>query len=371
MITVRLMLCPSSISLCSRLILVSTYPAGEEVEFEFGSEVLAGQRTAVTSTSSFELSYKDKNEVVVEFNSALQDDSTAAVNFVFNKICSEQDLVKVVVNGNENRKCMLETSSIEASAYSKDFILQFHKCNLSHLQARALAGSQCTLILDHCDIKGLEETLFGDVDVNTGMKVGFLNHCPKFKNLIKAVESGRVKVLLFQKIDLSNVEMYGDDSNEAMSQLEEIIHAATVSQCVIRFGEMKYGSESLPPNSIDSSLVVAENESIDLVHELGNNVVQSKVLFEDKKGRTITLLQDGILLFTNYQEEPFTLKVGETKSLQECDVELLDTGRLRYTFADGHSLLRTLPLTSTPDKFWCRTCASPRKKCPSHLVQGK
>jgi len=79
--------------------------------------------------------------------------------------------------------------------------------------------------------------------------------------------------------------------------------------------------------STPASLVVAENESIDLVHELGNNVVQSKVLFEDKKGRTITLLQDGILLFTNYQEEPFTLKVGETKSLQECDVELLDSYR--------------------------------------------
>lgn len=214
------------------------------------------------------------------------------------------------------------------------------------------------------------------------------------------VEAGKLKALMFQKIDL--LEIYRPvkpDKDEAalarfaVLELQALVRAAMVAGCDICLSEITVRADSVS-GEFDSS-VWADNESIDHIDDLGNTWSEQKLrsrssnstkadrqsseanitdpgsganggtptpttLVNEKGGRTIELLPDGTTLcFTKYQQEPFELSVGTTASLKHSTVQLLNTGRLLYTFdGEGKPKPANVPLGAKPGKFWCENCGS-------------
>ena len=107
----------------------------------------------------------------------------------------------------------------------------------------------------------------------------------------------------------------------------------------------------------------------DKIDELGRGI-QSALVTEGKDGRTIHL-QTGSnqLLFTRYQQEPFTLPVGTQKTFASGNVvELLDNGGLRYTNPSGYSKQANVPAGASVDKWWCGLCANNRCGFANHKI---
>lgn len=94
------------------------------------SEVLQLQRAPTTIGQSLELLYKDRDEVVIEFNSVTISDSAKALNFVFERVCNEQDLEKCTVNAPVDGLCAIRAATLRSIASTTNIILHFNRCNL-------------------------------------------------------------------------------------------------------------------------------------------------------------------------------------------------------------------------------------------------
>jgi len=94
------------------------------------------------------------------------------------------------------------------------------------------------------------------------------------------------------------------------------------------------------------------------------------ILVTEKGGRTIELLSDRVTLrFTNYQKNPFDLRVGADQTLDHSTVELVDTGRLQYmNRKTGKVTVAKVPLGAKDDKFWCVCCGGLSACAHDHFI---
>lgn len=142
-------------------------------------------------------------------------EATKALAFLFETISREGNLKKLIVNGTESKLCIPPNALARVSS-TPEFILQLHDCNPTHHQLQALSNSRCPLIFDKSPIDDIEDRLFSG---QIGLKVAFTQSCPKFRVLSEFVTAGKLKCLIFHKIDLLDVYQRGTDDARVASTL--------------------------------------------------------------------------------------------------------------------------------------------------------
>lgn len=333
------------------------------------------------------------SDTIIEFNSVYIQDSAPALNLVFQHVCTDTSVVKVIVNAPRDKMCTLSPGTLKGAACP----IHFNGAALNHHQARALSSATVPIVFDNSPIDGLEQHLFS----GNRLKIGIVADCSSstLQSLAQAVQDNKISALYMKGISfhVSN----RDEANRVLELLGQLSTAALAPigsgiTCDLAFCNIDIGNEPLG-NKLSSCVdIEGEFGSVDILPKLGTKerlealgkearekddtsgtiddaAPTLKTVFETS-GKLIQQVGTHCLRFTGYDEEPFELDIGQSITIKRCSITILHSGELQYSFhipnREPITFKALVPLGASRNKWWCLNCTKPSafQACVKHAA---